>query len=641
MAYAPHANGNVAPAWVMGRQLTPYGIASDSAGRIYVTDYWLDSISVFAPDAAGAASPVATIRGSKTGLQFPTGIAVDSKGKIYALNAAGEVTEAPGPGDQVRIDVYAAGSNGNVAPTAVIVGHRTRLENPKAIAVDSSDKIYVADEGGDDDPNSPPRVMVYEAGSKGDIAPIATISGGKTGLDNPDGIAVESSGKIYVTNNGSESRDTDTITVYPPAAHGNVAPVATIGSETEPQGIAVDSAGKIYVTNRVDWRHQKFGLQKFDPHLAQSVRVYAANANGDEAEPIAIIQGLQTGMDEVEGVMVGRKGEIYVASCPLSKSGTVTVYPANSNGDVKPRATIADGADTELDLPRAIAVDPSGQIYVANTESITIYPPGTNHNVPPIRAITGPRYMFINTPDGIALDSDENIYLSIAQGGSLNNGVVDVFAAGSNGKATPSAIISFTNTRSPTSVAVDSAGNLHVDGWGGRPGGKNSIYIYPPDSHGVALPLATIEGVNAGGIALDRLGRIYVANGGAVPSDRGSVDIYPGLSMPGYKPGAPAQISLLTQPGYPDVRPVATISGARSGIDHPQAIAVDYLGRIYVLNSETPGLPGSGSITVYGGLPDLLNGSNFSQTPIATIAGPDTKLDMSPMGIAVWEPPSP
>ena len=108
MAYAPGRNGNAAPDWVMGFQLSPYGIARDPAGRIYVTNYWINSISVFAPDAKGAATPVAIIRGSKTGLDWPNGIAVDSKDKIYVVNE-GHDLDRPS-----HIDVYAAGSNGNV-----------------------------------------------------------------------------------------------------------------------------------------------------------------------------------------------------------------------------------------------------------------------------------------------------------------------------------------------------------------------------------------------------------------------------------------------------------------------------------------------------------------------------------------------
>src|SRR5713101_445227 len=70
MAYAPGRNGNVAPDWLVGLQLTPAGIARDPLGRIYVTNNWIHSISVFAPGAKGPASPVATIRGSNTRLYF-------------------------------------------------------------------------------------------------------------------------------------------------------------------------------------------------------------------------------------------------------------------------------------------------------------------------------------------------------------------------------------------------------------------------------------------------------------------------------------------------------------------------------------------------------------------------------------------
>jgi len=117
------------------------------------------------------------------------------------------------------------------------------------------------------------------------------------------------------------------------------------------------------------------------------------------------------------------------------------------------------------------------------------------------------------------------------------------------------------------------------------------------------------------------------------------VEIYPGLTSAGSKPGQPAQVSLSSLPDYPNVKPIATISGSHTGIDHPRAIAFDSAGRIYVLNAETPGLPGgSGSITVYRPLGYMPTGGNLDEAPIATIAGPDTRLDMNPMGIAVWGP---
>jgi hypothetical protein len=354
--------GDVPPDWVIGKRLTPVGIAQDSVGRIYVTNQWPESVSVFGPDAKGPASPIAIISGSNSGLANPIGIALDPAGKIYVLNDGADYDKGPN-----RINVYAAGSNGNVAPIAVLAGHRTRLEYPGAVAVDLSGKIYAVDGGGNADIESPPRVMVYAAGSKGDVAPIAIISGNRTGLNMPDGIAVYANGRIYVTNDPSPNAPgapegyipgatyDDTVTVYAPGAKGNVAPIATIiGIDTgigEPQSIALDSGGRIYVANA-----SGYDGKTLDPHGAylhwKSITAYPADANADIA-PIATIKGAQTGLTDPKGVTVSPNGKIYVTSCPPSEPGVATVYPADSNGNVKPIATITDGADTKLDSPTA------------------------------------------------------------------------------------------------------------------------------------------------------------------------------------------------------------------------------------------------------------------------------------------------
>jgi len=60
---------------------------------------------VFAANASGNAAPLRTISGSATGLNVPSGIALDVSGNMYVANANGNsVTE------------YAAAAAGNVAP---------------------------------------------------------------------------------------------------------------------------------------------------------------------------------------------------------------------------------------------------------------------------------------------------------------------------------------------------------------------------------------------------------------------------------------------------------------------------------------------------------------------------------------------
>ena len=52
----------------------PTGIALDAAGNLYVANTLGNSITVYAPGASGDAAPVATISGGHTGLNGPIGI---------------------------------------------------------------------------------------------------------------------------------------------------------------------------------------------------------------------------------------------------------------------------------------------------------------------------------------------------------------------------------------------------------------------------------------------------------------------------------------------------------------------------------------------------------------------------------------
>ena len=66
-------------------------------------------------------------------------------------------------------------------------------------------------------------ITEYAPGATGNVAPIAVISGGATGLSAPYGLTIDASGNLFASNAGA-----NTITEYAPGATGNVAPIATI-----------------------------------------------------------------------------------------------------------------------------------------------------------------------------------------------------------------------------------------------------------------------------------------------------------------------------------------------------------------------------------------------------------------------------
>ena len=281
------------------------------------------SLTTYAIGTDGNAAPTATLKGQNTQLKLPVGLALDSAKRIYVAN--GSVDE---------VMTYPAGASGDIAPAAIISGGNTGLDLPWGVALDSVGNIYVLNQG----TAGPSSVTIYTAGSNGNATPTATISGANTGLGRPMGLALDASGKIYVTNWNDNG-----ITIYPPGTNGNVAPTATIaGANTGldgPVGVALDAAGKMYVTN----------------YHINSITIYSPGTNGNVA-PAATIAGANTGLDGPLGVALDAAGNIYVTNEGDVGPASVTIYAAGSNGNAAPIATIS-GANTGLISPSGIAVD--------------------------------------------------------------------------------------------------------------------------------------------------------------------------------------------------------------------------------------------------------------------------------------------
>jgi hypothetical protein len=231
--YAPGATGNVAPIRsILGSAYhEPKGIAIDPInGDIYVAKAINNAVVIYAPNASGKASPIGSILGSATGLDLPKGVALDASANIYVTNSGNN-----------SVTVYAAGSTGNVAPVQTIAGSRTGLDVPYLLAVDSSKNIYVPNIDFPNPGNG--SLTVYAAGSNGNVAPTKTIEGAKTKLNLPAGIALDSSDNIYASNFDRTDVANSSITVYAAGSNGNKAPAKTIsGNKTGldgPQGIVI------------------------------------------------------------------------------------------------------------------------------------------------------------------------------------------------------------------------------------------------------------------------------------------------------------------------------------------------------------------------------------------------------------------
>lgn len=280
----------------------------------------------------------------------------------------------------------------------------------------------------------------------------------------------------------------NSITVFPIAANGNVAPLRTIaGPHTglaNPTDIAADTAGNLYVVNN--------GASSF------SVTVYGAGVTGDVA-PIRTISGAATGLQFPIYARVDANGILYVSNAgrggPFS---TITEYAAGANGNVAPiRALAFQDPTTGLHcfFPGPLALDAAGDLFVASNPGsapgeVAMYAPGATDCTKPLHVLRGaPRLM---SPSGLAFGAAGGLVVSDV--GSPLGEVVE-FSPGAKDSSTPLTTISgiATHLLRPAGVAVDSAGSIYVANTAG-----NSVTVFASTAVGNAVPIRTIAGALTG-----------------------------------------------------------------------------------------------------------------------------------------------
>jgi sugar lactone lactonase YvrE len=188
--------------------VTPTQIAVDAAGNTYVADSGFTAVQMY---AKGSNTAVAV----GTGLTSPTGVAVDGAGDVFiADSGSGTVVEVPN------------GPNGLVAAAQVTL--KSGLGANLRLASDNAAELYIADPGNN---------RVVKLSNVGvAIASFAQIETDLTGFTAPSGLAVDSSGNLYVADGSN------LIEVTPAGVQTTL-----LTSLNVVTGLAVDASGSVYV----------------------------------------------------------------------------------------------------------------------------------------------------------------------------------------------------------------------------------------------------------------------------------------------------------------------------------------------------------------------------------------------------------
>ena len=440
---------SLTPSGVLGagntRIVFPEGIASDPAGRLYIVDDHADDVLGFNSPATGAGAPAVDIAGSNTQLMQPFDVAVSPAAPLVLATAAVAPASLGVPYATQLLAIGGVGSdawsiaNGSLPPgmglssSGAVTGTPTgsgsylvtfqvrdsEVPNHTAtrtimITVGITPGVYAANGAN----NS---ITEYPLTASGNASPATTIAGSNTGLNDPESIVLDTTGKAYVANDAA-----GTITEYAPGATGNIKPQTTITGIPSPRALALNSSDDLFVST-----------------IDGPIYEYAPGASG-AATPIATI----TGQHNAEGLAFDNAGHLWVSE---QATNTINEYTLGTSGSSTLVASLA-GPGTQLSSPQSLVFDPSGHLTVADAGggSVTIYAPGAVNNTAPVATLTAG----LHTPVGVDRGTDQTVFI----GDVGSNSIVEY----ASGASDPTATISGSSTGLATPGSVASTPPLSI-----------------------------------------------------------------------------------------------------------------------------------------------------------------------------------
>ncbi len=564
-------SGHVDGTGTVARLSEPYGIAVDSMGNLYVSEY--NGATIRKITRTGEMTTLAGSFGNSgysdgTGevarFRLPRGLAIDKEGcllvadsynhAVRKIDTNGLVTTIAGTG----VSGYVDGSNSVV-----------QFNIPNSIKVDTNGLILVTDRG-----NNAIRCIATN-GMTSTLALIADAS-----FTDPCGIAIGSSGTLFV----SERDRRHVIRKITPSlamssfcglvGAGYSDGVGLAATFRAPKGIAFDQVGNLYV---VDWWH--YIVRKIDCRGNTTTIAGKANTSGYTNGV-----GSAARFSNLCDVAVDTNGNVFVldvgnnAIRKVDPSGAVTTFAGGSFGSADGLAQAA-----QFNQPRGIALDSSGNLFVADRMNHTIRKITTSGMVSTFAGSAGNSgsndgngsSALFYAPEDVTCDAQGNVFVAdtsnhtIRKISATRQSLTFAGAAGSSGNADGQG--SSARFNSPHYLAIDKTGNLYVtDNNGIRRVSTNGLVETISGNYAVDT--------TGSGIEVDNIGRLYLSYGtivyrgavGAVPLGASVEPAFAGrvTGTGTFMPGSSVVIAAMPDAGW------AFTGWADGALDNPRTINV-------------------------------------------------------------------
>ena len=318
----------------------PGYLAIDAAGNVWSTNRASEKSPFNATDSIVKLNPQGAILSGPNGftaggINLPEGIAVDIDGSsLWIANT---------PSTVVKLS-----STGALAPNFPV----TAGNFPQGIAIDTGGNAWVSNSQGND---------ISEIATTGTLLHSGITAANFT---SPQGVAIDYNAFIYVVGQGSSS----VLKLNPTGTVANTAPGFTGGGLNTPSGIAIDNSSRLWVANT-----------NFSPTTGQQIAPSNLSVLTNVGNPVTGSAGYGNAAAGVANIVaIDGNGSAWTAVCTTQcVGGSVPniVMEVSSTGTVI--SPTGGFQNPDFSAPQGIAIDASGNVWVANSGGQANSTPGS------------------------------------------------------------------------------------------------------------------------------------------------------------------------------------------------------------------------------------------------------------------------
>jgi uncharacterized protein (TIGR03437 family) len=462
--------------------LAPQAVAVDSSGNLYVSDnssvFKVDQNRVLTRIAGNGIPGYSGDGGLATAAQLylPAGLAFDAAGNLYISDLGNNrVRKVSGSGIIATVaGMGVRGFSGDGGPAV-----NAQLAGPAGLAVDAAGNLLIADTPNFRIRKvSPGGIITTIAGTGSEIAGGDGLLAINAQLW-PDGIALNAAGDLFVGDgNNLRVRKISAATgiISTVAGNGTQGYSGDSGPAVSAQinfveFVAVDSSGSLLLDDGVNRRIRKITP---DGIITTVAGTGTPGFSGDGGQAIAA--QISSGFG---GLAADTAGNYYIADAnnyrvrKVSTAGIINTVAGNGVGSFS-----GDGGpavNAQLNSPGAVTIDGSGNLFIADSQNYRIRKVSPNGTITTVAGNGGTFFpgnsgpatsTGLNAPGGIAVDASGNLYIAdTAENHILKvaGGVLTTFAGtGALGYSNDGGIATAAALANPTGIAVDGSGNVLV-----------------------------------------------------------------------------------------------------------------------------------------------------------------------------------